>query len=161
MAGLLNSNYLWSQAGSNRTDFDRAVGKATYLRANCRKWESCLMFFAQDGNRVAARLVADMGAGGSARDEGGGDDDVGGGWGGEVVGGLGAGDGDFGVRILGFKLRCHGVLVRLEGWGMVFSMLLWQADTQAFMVGSDRRWLVICRGLCLIVLFDGQMNPPR
>ncbi|PYI11098.1 hypothetical protein BO78DRAFT_393575 [Aspergillus sclerotiicarbonarius CBS 121057] len=63
MQGILNPNYIWYQAGSNRTDFERAVEKATYLRTNCKKWDSSLMFFAQDENRIAARLVADMALG--------------------------------------------------------------------------------------------------
>lgn len=56
---VLAPNYLRLYAGGDQTDFERAVEKVTYFRAN-GKLTSSLKFFVQDGNKVSGRLVGDM-----------------------------------------------------------------------------------------------------
>lgn len=50
-------------AGGDETNFEGAVGKVAFFRANCHTWTSSVEFFAQDGNKIAARVVCDLGMG--------------------------------------------------------------------------------------------------
>lgn len=56
----ISPNYLRFQAGGDRTDFERAVEKVNLFRAVCKKWVTVVKFYAQEENRVAARLMCDM-----------------------------------------------------------------------------------------------------
>lgn len=51
-------------AGGDKTDFERAVEKVVYFRENYHAWTSSIEFFVQEGIRIAARLVCEMGMGG-------------------------------------------------------------------------------------------------
>ncbi|CAI7664142.1 unnamed protein product [Penicillium crustosum] len=44
-------------AGGDRTDFERGVEKVGFFRANCKKWDAEVKFFAQDEDKIAARLI--------------------------------------------------------------------------------------------------------
>lgn len=59
----ISPNYLRFQAGGDRTDFERAVEKVAFFRANSRKWESKVHFFSQDENKIAARLICNIAVG--------------------------------------------------------------------------------------------------
>lgn len=60
---MINPNFLRFQAGGDRTDFERTVENVIFLRANCKKWDASLKFFAQEGNKISARVVSDMAIG--------------------------------------------------------------------------------------------------
>ncbi|GFN20888.1 flavin containing amine oxidoreductase family protein [Aspergillus tubingensis] len=60
---VLNPNYVRLEAGSDRTDFERAVEKITFFRQNCTKINSSLLFFACDNKKIAARLIFDLAMG--------------------------------------------------------------------------------------------------
>lgn len=51
-------------AGGDETNFERAVEKVAFFRANCQTWESDIVFFVQEDNRVAARLLCTLGMAG-------------------------------------------------------------------------------------------------
>jgi hypothetical protein len=53
----MNPKLLRFAAGGDRTDFERAVEKVAFFRANCKRWDVEMKFFAQDGNKIAARLI--------------------------------------------------------------------------------------------------------
>jgi hypothetical protein len=53
----MNPNLVRFAAGGDRTDFERAVEKVGFFRANCKRWDIEVKFFAQDGNKIAARLI--------------------------------------------------------------------------------------------------------
>ncbi|KAJ5900745.1 uncharacterized protein N7473_004815 [Penicillium subrubescens] len=59
----ISPNYIRFMAGGDETNFEGAVGKVAFFRANCHTWTSSLEFFAQDGNKIAARLVCSLGMG--------------------------------------------------------------------------------------------------
>jgi hypothetical protein len=59
----MSPNYLRFQAGGDRTDFERAVEKVAFFRANSRKWETRVHFFSQDDNKIAARLICNIAIG--------------------------------------------------------------------------------------------------
>jgi hypothetical protein len=59
----ISPNYIRLMAGGDETNVEGAVGKVSFFRANCHTWTSSLEFFAQDGNKVAVRVLADMGMG--------------------------------------------------------------------------------------------------
>ena len=56
----MNPNFDRIQTGVDRINFEGAVEKVTLLRGICKKWESSLEFYVQDGNKIAARLICDM-----------------------------------------------------------------------------------------------------
>lgn len=60
---MMNPNFLRLKAGGDRTDFERTVENVTFLRTNCKKWDASLKFFAQEGNKISARIVCDMAIG--------------------------------------------------------------------------------------------------
>ncbi|KAJ5140112.1 hypothetical protein N7448_003520 [Penicillium atrosanguineum] len=55
----MTPNFVRLQAGGDRTDFERSVEKIAHFRAN-GKWDPSMKFFAQDGNKVSARVVGDV-----------------------------------------------------------------------------------------------------
>jgi hypothetical protein len=55
---VLSPNFIRFYAGGDKTDFERAVEKVTYFRANADLTLS-LKFFVQDGNKVSGRLIGD------------------------------------------------------------------------------------------------------
>jgi len=59
----MNTKFLRFAAGGDRTDFERAVEKVGFFRANCKKWDSEVKFFAQDGNKIAGRLICHIAVG--------------------------------------------------------------------------------------------------
>ena len=52
----ITPNFIRLQAGGDKTDFERAVEKVAFFRANA-KWDLALKFFTQDGNKI---LVAKL-----------------------------------------------------------------------------------------------------
>ncbi|PYH64354.1 uncharacterized protein BO88DRAFT_408525 [Aspergillus vadensis CBS 113365] len=60
---VLSPNYVRLEAGSDRTDFERAVEKITFFRQNCKKINSSLLFFAYDNKKIAARLICNFAMG--------------------------------------------------------------------------------------------------
>ncbi|GLI74104.1 hypothetical protein PoHVEF18_002338 [Penicillium ochrochloron] len=59
----ISPNYIRFMAGGDETNFEGAVGKVAFFRTNCHTWTSDLEFFAQDGNKIAARLICSLGMG--------------------------------------------------------------------------------------------------
>ncbi|KAJ9485390.1 hypothetical protein VN97_g7967 [Penicillium thymicola] len=53
----MNPKLVRFAAGGDRTDFEQAVEKVGFFRANCKKWDAEVKFFAQDVNKIAARLT--------------------------------------------------------------------------------------------------------
>ncbi|CRL17707.1 unnamed protein product [Penicillium camemberti] len=53
----MNPKLVRVAAGGDRTDFERGVEKVGFFRANCKRWDAEVKFFAQDGNKIAARLI--------------------------------------------------------------------------------------------------------
>ncbi|KAJ5677895.1 uncharacterized protein N7477_003528 [Penicillium maclennaniae] len=52
----ISPNFIRLQAGDDKTDFERAVAKIAYFRANAT-WDPSLKFFTQDGNKISGRVV--------------------------------------------------------------------------------------------------------
>ncbi|KAJ5159670.1 uncharacterized protein N7482_006674 [Penicillium canariense] len=59
----ISPSYLRFMAGGDKTDFQRAVEKVAYFREKCHTWKSSIVFFAQENNKIAARLLCDLGIG--------------------------------------------------------------------------------------------------